>query len=223
MVGGILVCYGLLNTIIIMVLRYFYACRWKTIHRLADDFLADALVAINAGLSVYLSLIEYIRYKSAMAPFIDFCKGIDWSISAEDDPPKGVMHHVFTLAVFVIGQAFHPMMMRIIEGNEAGNGMVESAIMIFQHRNPNSGIDAKSSTQAMVERVDNAAGTMLSGASSIIPDFSIFSQASTYIGNGFDVPWSTSILPALMTFIGFFVPCVLIGAACLKFRELEAK
>lgn len=136
---------------------------------------------------------------------------------------KGPVSFFFTLAVFVIGQAFHPMMMRIIEGNEAGNGMVESAIMIFQHRNPNSGIDAKSSTQAMVERVDNAAGTMLSGASNIIPDFSIFSQASTYIGNGFDVPWSTSILPALMTFIGFFVPCVLIGAACLKFRELEAK
>lgn len=136
---------------------------------------------------------------------------------------KGPVSFFFTLAVFVIGQAFHPMMMRIIQGNEKGNGMVESAIMIFQHRNPSSGINANSSTQAVVERVDNAASQMLTGASSIIPDFSIFSEASTYIGNGFDVPWMTSILPSIMTFIGFFVPCVLIGAACLKFRELEAK
>jgi len=136
---------------------------------------------------------------------------------------KGPVSFFFTLAVFVIGQAFHPMMMRIIEGNEKGDGMVESAIMIFQHRNPSSGINANTSTQAVVERVDNAAGTMLSGASNIIPDFSTFSEASSYIGNGFDVPWATSILPAIMTFIGFFVPCVLIGAACLKFRELEAK
>lgn len=136
---------------------------------------------------------------------------------------KGPVSFFFTLTVFIIGQFFHPMMMRIIYGKEEGSGLVESAIMIFQHRNPSVGIDANTGTQTIVEGVDKGFNNVLSAASNIIPDFSTFSQASSYIGNGFDVPWSTSILPSLMTFIGFLIPCVIIGAACLKFRELESK
>ena len=136
---------------------------------------------------------------------------------------KGPVSFFFTLTVFIIGQFFHPMMMRIIYGTEEGGGLVASAIMIFQHRNPNVGIDANKGTQTIVEGVDRGFNGVLTAASNIIPDFSTFSQASSYIGNGFDVPWSTSILPSLMTFIGFLIPCVIIGAACLKFRELESK
>ena len=136
---------------------------------------------------------------------------------------KGPVSFFFTLAVFVIGQFFHPMMMKIVYGQEEGTGLVESAIMMFQHRNPGVGIDANSGTQKIVEGVDQGFTSVLSAASNIIPDFSIFSEASSYIGNGFDVPWSSSILPAIMTFFGFMIPCVIIGSACLKFRELEAK
>lgn len=136
---------------------------------------------------------------------------------------KGPVSFFFTLTVFIIGQFFHPMMMRIIYGTEEGSGLVASAIMIFQHRNPSVGIDANKRTQTIVEGVDQGFNNVLSAASNIIPDFSTFSQASSYIGNGFDVPWSSSILPSLMTFIGFLIPCVIIGAACLKFRELESK
>lgn len=136
---------------------------------------------------------------------------------------KGPVSFFFTLAVFVIGQFFHPMMMKIVYGQEKGTGLVESAIMMFQHRNPGVGIDANTGTQKLVSGVDQGFTSVLSAASNIIPDFSTFSEASSYIGNGFDVPWASSILPSIMTFFGFMIPCVIIGSACLKFRELEAK
>ena len=136
---------------------------------------------------------------------------------------KGPVSFFFTLTVFVIGQFFHQLMLRIISGAQEGGGLVESAMLMFQHRNPSVGIDANEGTQAMVKGFDWGITGFLKVASSIIPDFSTFSEASAYIENGFDVPWSTSVLPAIMTFIGFLIPCVIIGAACLKFRELEAK
>ena len=136
---------------------------------------------------------------------------------------KGPVSFFFTLTVFIIGQFFHQLMLRIVGGTQEGGGLVESAMLIFQHRNPSVGIDANEGTQSVVRGLDFTIGGFLKGASSIIPDFTTFSEASAYIENGFDVPWSSSVLPAIMTFLGFLVPCVIIGAACLKFRELEAK
>ena len=136
---------------------------------------------------------------------------------------KGPVSFFFTLTVFVIGQFFHTLMQRIVGGVEEGSGLVESAMLIYQHRNPTAGLDASENTQQVVETVDNAVVGILNVASNIIPDFSVFSDASAYIENGFDVPWNSSVLPALSTFIGFLIPCIIIGAACLKFRELESK
>ncbi|MFY9255790.1 MAG: hypothetical protein WAO83_20220 [Fuerstiella sp.] len=136
---------------------------------------------------------------------------------------KGPVSFFFTLTIFVIGQFFHQLMLKIVAGSQEGGGMVESAMLIFQHRNPSVGIDANEGTEAVVKGLDWGVNGILKIASNIIPDFSTFSEASAYIENGFDVPWSTSVLPAIMTFVGFLIPCVIIGAACLKFRELEAK
>ncbi len=136
---------------------------------------------------------------------------------------KGPVSFFFTLTVFVIGQFFHALMLKIITGEAEGGGLVESAVLIFQHRNPNVGLDASEAGQNLIQNVDSGFIAMLRGASKIIPDFSVFSDASKYIENGFDVPWSSSVLPSIATFVGFLVPCVIIGAACLKFRELEAK
>ncbi len=136
---------------------------------------------------------------------------------------KGPVSFFFTLTVFVIGQFFHTLMLKIIKGEAEGGGLVESAVLIFQHRNPNVGMDASQSGQEMIQKADSVFIGMLRGASKVIPDFSIFSDASKYIENGFDVPWNSSVLPSIATFVGFLIPCVIIGAACLKFRELEAK
>ena len=136
---------------------------------------------------------------------------------------KGPVSFFFTLTVFVIGQFFHTFMLSILSGAEKGTGLVESAMLIFQHRNPSVGLDTSEGNIQMIQTVDTGFQSILHLANSIIPDFSTFSQASAYIENGFDVPWDSSVLPAIATYIGFLVPCVIIGAACLKFRELESK
>ena len=101
--------------------------------------------------------------------------------------------------------------------------LAESTVLILQHRNPNSGIDASENTLQAINIFDGGVKGLLTAVSKIVPDFNTFSEASVYIENGFDVPWNSSVLPALATFFGFLVPCILIGAACLKFRELESK
>jgi hypothetical protein len=136
---------------------------------------------------------------------------------------KGPVSFFFTLAVFVIGQFFHELMLRIVGGAEEGGGLVESAMLIYQHRNPSTGMDASERTQQVVKTLDSGVVGILDIASNIIPDFSIFSDSAAYIENGFDVPWNSSVLPAILTFFGFLIPCIIIGAACLKFRELESK
>ncbi|MEO2019145.1 MAG: hypothetical protein ABGZ53_32780 [Fuerstiella sp.] len=136
---------------------------------------------------------------------------------------KGPVSFFFTLAVFVIGQFFHDLMLRIVGGAEEGGGLVESAMLIYQHRNPSTGLDASENTQQVIATLDSGVVGILDLASNIIPDFSIFSDSAAYIENGFDVPWNSSVLPAILTFVGFLIPCIIIGAACLKFRELESK
>ncbi len=136
---------------------------------------------------------------------------------------KGPVSFFFTLAVFVIGQFFHSFMTRILAGEEKGTGAIESAMMIVQHRNPSSGLDTSDSSRRIIDAADQVNFGLLNAASNIIPDFSNFTSAAAYIENGFDVPWDSSVLPAIATFVGFFLPCIIIGAACLKFRELEAK
>jgi hypothetical protein len=136
---------------------------------------------------------------------------------------KGPVSFFLTLSVYIIGQFFHRFMLGIISGQTQGSGLVESAMLIFQHRNPNVGIDANEGTQSLVHGADSLFTGLLAGVSRIVPDFGTFSGASTYIENGFDVPWASSVLPAIATFFGFLIPCVLIGTACLKFRELESK
>lgn len=135
---------------------------------------------------------------------------------------KGPVSFFFTLTAFIIGQFFHEFMAKILQG-EAGGGLIESATLIYQHRNPNTGMDASDATREAIENVDNVLKMALAAVNRIIPDFSTFSDAAAYIENGFDVPWNSSVLPSIMTFVGFLIPCILIGAACLKFRELEAK
>lgn len=136
---------------------------------------------------------------------------------------KGPVSFFFTLTVFVIGQFFHTFMTRILGGQEEGSGMIESAMLMLQHRNPSTGVDTSESSLRVIQAVDGANLGILKVASNIIPDFSNFTSAASYIENGFDVPWNSSVLPAIATFVGFFIPCVILGAAFLKFRELESK
>ena len=136
---------------------------------------------------------------------------------------KGPVAMFLTFGVFLIGQVFHGFMDEILQGNIEGGGMVESAALILQQRAPTAGVDASMRAQNLIASADKATTGLLRGASQVIPNFGLFSRSAEYVENGFDVPWSSSMLPAILTFFGFLVPCVLMGAAFLKFRELEAK
>jgi hypothetical protein len=111
----------------------------------------------------------------------------------------------------------------ILTGNIVGGGLVTSAVSIVQERSPEVGVDATRETQNMIASLDKASTALLQGAYQVIPDFAMFSRSAMYIENGFDVPWNTSMVPTILTFVGFLIPCVLLAAAFLKFRELESK
>ena len=136
---------------------------------------------------------------------------------------KGPVAVFFTFTVFLVGQFFHGFMLRIVEGGEQGLGLVESATLIVQHRNPGVGMNASEATQNFVRGVDSVSTGLLAGVSKIIPDFSVFGSAAAHVEKGFDVPLNVSVWPSLAIFIGFLIPCVLLAGACLKFRELESK
>lgn len=136
---------------------------------------------------------------------------------------KGPVALFMTLGMFMIGQAFHSFMSDILAGYVPGAGMFEAAVLIFQQRAPTAGVDATQQTQDVIAFFDSISTGLLRVASQLIPDFSLFSRSATYVENGFDVPWGTALLPAIATFLGFLLPCVLMAAAFLKFRELEAK
>ncbi len=87
---------------------------------------------------------------------------------------KGPVSVFLTLTVFILGQFFHGMMSRIAQGEEQGLGLVESATLIFQHRNPNAGMDASEATQKFVRSIDTVSNTLVKGAYSVVPDFSVF-------------------------------------------------
>ena len=136
---------------------------------------------------------------------------------------KGPVAVFFTFTVFLVGQFFHGFMLRIVGGNEEGLGLVESATLIVQHRNPSVGMNASETTQQFVRGVDSLSRGLLAGASKIIPDFSVFGSAAAHVEKGFDVPLTVSVWPSLAIFFAFLIPCVLLAGACLKFRELESK
>jgi hypothetical protein len=136
---------------------------------------------------------------------------------------KGPVALFLTFGVFLVGQTFHGFMSDILTGNIEGGGLVTSAVSIVQERSPSVGVDATRETQNIIASLDRIPTALLQGANQVIPDFAMFSRSAMYIENGFDVPWKTSMVPTILTFVGFLIPCVLLAAAFLKFRELESK
>ncbi len=136
---------------------------------------------------------------------------------------KGPVSVFLTLTMFIVGQFFHDFMLRIVSGNEQGLGLIESAALIWQHRNPSVGLDASEATQKFVQGIDSVSTGFLAGVSRIIPDFSVFGSAAAHVEKGFDVPLDASVWPSVAAFFAFMIPCVLLAGACLKFRELESK
>jgi hypothetical protein len=136
---------------------------------------------------------------------------------------KGPVALLFTLTFFIVGQFFHDFMLRKLDGIEKGMGTLESAVLIAQHRNPEVGMDVSETAQNVVRAADRSLESVLWLFSNIVPDFTIFNRAAAFVENRFDVPLGEVVVPAVVVFAGFMLPCILIAAALLKFRELESK
>ena len=84
-------------------------------------------------------------------------------------------------------------------------------------------MDVSETAMNVVRVADQGLDGVLRVFSMIVPDFAVFGRASMYVENRFDVPFRDVLLPSVVVFFGFLIPCILIAGALLKFRELEAK
>lgn len=135
---------------------------------------------------------------------------------------KGPVATILVFTLILIGTGFHGFMNDILSGKVRGAGLLESGIRILSHGNPNAPQKGSLAESDAVRELDKVTKGMLWGVSHIIPNFNTFSFKA-YTAKGFDVPFKPAVLPALLTVIGFFFPCLMLGYFALKVRELEAK
>jgi hypothetical protein len=136
---------------------------------------------------------------------------------------KGPVALFFTLTFFVVGQFSNAFIQSKFSGAAQGMGTIESAVLIAQHRNPQVGMELPEATVAVIKAIDRCFDAVLWSFSRIVPDFTVFNSGVSFVENGFDVPFMEGVLPAILVFLGFLVPCLLLAGGLLKFRELEAK
>ena len=103
-----------------------------------------------------------------------------------------------------------------------GGGSVESFYRLVTGLNDSTPLD-ESITKTVIESLDAGVYAMLYLAQYVIPYITVFFDSSTFLANGFDVPWDVNLLPCLRITLGFFIPAYIIGYFGLQIRELEAK
>ncbi|MCA9064215.1 MAG: hypothetical protein KDA96_14190 [Planctomycetaceae bacterium] len=131
---------------------------------------------------------------------------------------------LFTMTIVLVGQTgLNQMLMQKAIDSEAAPGPLESAILIAQHRNPNVGMNMSEAKQEIVRSIDDGLNLVPKALAHVIPNFGLYNRSAVFVEKGFDVPFMGATLPAIVTFLGYLLPCILIASALLKFRELEAK
>ncbi len=121
----------------------------------------------------------------------------------------------------VLGIDVHGFMVKLINGVQKGGGPIESLYRLFKQINetlelPN-GIGF-----TIMKGIDNVMFGGLWLMQHLIPDLSSFGMSS-YVANGFDVPFEVAIGRSVAITIGYLVPCLLVGYYSLTLRELESK
>lgn len=135
---------------------------------------------------------------------------------------KGPVATLLTFCILVIGQTARQFMSRLVTNQEQGGGVFESIYRLLYHMNPTTELPEGVATDIM-KGFDQVLVSLLWLVYNIIPDFTFFTHALTYLANGFDVGLGNAVFPGLAIMLGYFFPCVLLGYFCLRNRELEAK
>jgi hypothetical protein len=140
---------------------------------------------------------------------------------------KGPVATLLTFTLILTGLTLRPFMSKVLDeylsrpDGVVGGGMLESAYRLVTQMNVQSPLPENLAT-TIIQWVDARILEALLLLQNIIPDFTHFDMAP-FIANGFDVPWNSSLMPALATTLAFVLPCLVLGYFCLQWRELEAK
>jgi hypothetical protein len=133
---------------------------------------------------------------------------------------KGPVATLLTFVVIILGSSFHDFLEKVVTGEVKSAGALESAYRLVTHQNPQTEIAPRG--QEIMEGVDSSLKGGLWVVHKIVPNFENY-RVVPYVANGFDVPWNAALLPALLTTLGFLLPCLFIGYLSLALRELEEK
>jgi hypothetical protein len=139
---------------------------------------------------------------------------------------KGPVATLLTFTLILTGLTMRPFMDELVmdyvsKGQVMGGGMLESAYRMVTQMNVQSALPDNVGTD-IIKFIDRRIFDTLVVLRNVIPDFTYFDM-TPYVANGFDVPWDASLLPSILTTIGFLIPCIIIGYFSLQVRELEAK
>jgi hypothetical protein len=139
---------------------------------------------------------------------------------------KGPVATLLTFTLILTGLTMRPFMDELVvdyvsKGQVMGGGMLESAYRMVTQMNVQSALPDNVGTD-IITFIDRRIFDTLVVLRNVIPDFTYFDM-TPYVANGFDVPWDASLLPSILTTIGFLIPCIILGYFSLQVRELEAK
>ena len=134
---------------------------------------------------------------------------------------KGPVGTLLVVVMLLLGGAFHGFMEKVVSGELQSAGAFESAYRLINHHNPTAKIEGRRGTK-FIKGVDGALSYVVNGAYRVVPNLGNF-RMYPYVAKGFDVPFRSALLPAILTTVGFFVPCMLLGYLSLASRELEDK
>ncbi|MCA9069928.1 MAG: hypothetical protein KDA84_13440, partial [Planctomycetaceae bacterium] len=133
---------------------------------------------------------------------------------------KGPVATLLTATLLVVGLSFHGFLEDLVTG-EAGKGFgaFESIVRIGEHKNPQTELEQSKAVKVM-ETTDKVVTGGLWVVYKTIPNFNVYGL-TPYVANGFDVPFSAGLLPAIAMTLGYIFPCLFIGYFSLRLRELE--
>lgn len=136
---------------------------------------------------------------------------------------KGPVASFLTGVIIILGVFGRDFMQELVSTEKpwTGGGMLESVYRIVTHMNPMVEMP-KGFWTTVIQILDWPMLQFAGRSRAIIPDFETF-QMSKFVAHGYDVPWNSGLLPAIMHMIAFLIPCVILGYSCLKSRELESK
>lgn len=139
------------------------------------------------------------------------CVGVAWSTFL-----SGPVAFLATFFAVVAG-SFRGLLATLTR--EGATGPLESAVRIFEHRNPTESLPRDWSSLAAVY-LDEAFRGLMRAVLALLPDFGAWNHLD-YLASGFDVPRDVMLVECFQA-IGFVIPAVVLGTWLFRAREVAA-